>query len=95
MRLLNAKTFTLADFNNEGIVPDYAILSHTWGDDEVTFKDLAELPRQQLDSKRAWEKVEKCCIKAIKWDLDWVWINTCCIDQSSSVELLEVINSMY
>ncbi|PMD13092.1 HET-domain-containing protein, partial [Hyaloscypha hepaticicola] len=95
MRLLNAKTFTRADFNNEGTVPDYAILSHTWGDDEVTFRDLAELSREQLVSKRAWEKVKKCCAKAMEWDLEWVWIDTCCIDQSSSAELSEAINSMY
>jgi len=54
MRLLNAETFTRADFNNESTVPDYAILSHTWGDDEVTFRDFAELSREQLVSKRAW-----------------------------------------
>jgi hypothetical protein len=95
MRLLNAETFTCADFNNEGTIPDYAILSHTWGVDEVTFKDLAELSREQLVSKRAWEKVAKCCTKAIQWDLEWVWIDTCCIDQSSSAELSEAINSMY
>jgi uncharacterized protein YerC len=95
MRLLNAKTFTRADFNNESTIPDYAILSHTWGDDEVTFRDLAELPHEQLVLKRAWEKVEKCCAKALEWDLEWVWIDTCCIDQTSSAELSEAINSMY
>jgi hypothetical protein len=95
MRLLNAKTFTRADFNHESTVPDYAILSHTWGRDEVTFRDLAELSREQLVSKTAWEKVEKCCTKALKWGLEWVWIDTCCIDQSSSAELSEAINSMY
>jgi hypothetical protein len=95
MRLLNAETFTRADFNNESTVPDYAILSHTWGDDEVTFRDLAELPHEQLVSKRAWRKVERCCTKAREWGLKWVWIDTCCIDQTSSAELSEAINSMY
>ncbi len=27
--------------------------------------------------------------------LDWIWIDTCCIDKSSSTELTEAINSMY
>jgi hypothetical protein len=95
MRLLNANTFTLLILINEDTVPDYAILSHTWGDDEVTFRDLTELSREQLVSKRAWEKVEKCCTKAMEWGLKWVWIDTCCIDKSSSAELSEAINSMY
>jgi hypothetical protein len=95
MRLLNANTFTTIDFINEDIAPDYAILSYTWGDDEVTFKDLAKLSREQLVSKRAWEKVEKCYTKAMDWGLEWVWIDTCCIDKSSNAELSKAINSMY
>jgi len=35
-----------ADFNNKSTIPDYAILSYTWGDDEVTFRDLAKLSRE-------------------------------------------------
>jgi hypothetical protein len=95
MRLLNAKDFTLTYFNDERTFPEYAILSHTWGDDEVTFRDLAELSREQLLLKRAYEKVEKCCTKALECGLEWVWMDTCCIDQTSSAELSEAINSMY
>ncbi len=87
MRLLNAKNFTLTNFNDERIVPEYAILSHTWGDDEVTFRDLAELSREQLALKKGYQKVEKCCAKALAWGLEWVWMDTCCIDQQSSAEL--------
>ena len=38
MRLLNIKTFQLETFYSD--VPDYAALSHTWGNEEVTFQDL-------------------------------------------------------
>jgi hypothetical protein len=97
MRLLHAKHFTLTYFNNKRTLPDYAILSHTWGDDdeEVTFKDLTKLPREQLVLKKAYEKVEKCCTKALAMGLKWVWIDTVCIDHTSSAELSEAINSMY
>jgi hypothetical protein len=95
MRLLNAKDFTLRYFNNERAVPEYAILSHTWTDDEVTFRDLAELSREQLIRKRAYQKIENCCTMAIEWGLEWVWMDTCCIDQTSSAELSEAVNSMY
>jgi hypothetical protein len=95
MRLLNTKNFQLTTFNDEKIIPEYAILSHTWGENEVTFRDLAELSPKQLTLKRGYDKVEKCCTKALEWGLEWVWMDTCCIDQSSSAELSEAINSMY
>ena len=95
MRLLHAEYFTLSDFNDEHNVPEYAILSHTWGDDEVTFRDLAELSPEQLALKKAYKKIMECCKKTLQWGLKWVWIDTCCIDQTSSAELSEAINSMY
>lgn len=70
----------------------YAILSHTWGDDEVTFQDMqGELPVY----KKGFSKVERSCKQAKSDGLDYIWIDTCCIDKSSSAELSETINSMY
>src|SRR4051812_27976145 len=37
MRLINTETFQLEEF--VGTVPKYAILSHTWGDGEVSLQD--------------------------------------------------------
>jgi hypothetical protein len=95
MRLLNANNFTLSSFDDEDTLPPYAILSHTWGDDELTFKDLTDLSRSQFSLIERYKKVEKCCAEALKWKLEWVWIDTCSIDSSSSAELSEAINSMY
>jgi hypothetical protein len=39
MRLLNTTTYALKNFLGEDI-PDYAILSHTWGEEEIIFQDL-------------------------------------------------------
>ncbi|KAF2753318.1 hypothetical protein EJ05DRAFT_426574, partial [Pseudovirgaria hyperparasitica] len=36
-----------------------------------------------------------CAAQARADGLEWVWIDTCCIDKSSSAELAEAINSMY
>lgn len=36
MRLLDTKGLRVLEFNNDD-VPSYAILSHTWGDEEVTY----------------------------------------------------------
>jgi hypothetical protein len=95
MRLLNARTIQLESFNDERKIPEYAILSHTWGEDEVTFRDLAELSPEQRILKEGYDKIEKCCTKSLEWGLEWIWMDTCCIDQSSSAELSEAINSMY
>ncbi|KAI1407533.1 HET-domain-containing protein [Hypoxylon sp. FL1857] len=91
--LLNAKTKKLSDFL-ESNVPPYAILSHTWGNDEVTFDDIrSALPLYRF--KEGWKKIRWCCRQALKDDLEYVWVDTCCIEKSSSAELQEAINSMF
>jgi hypothetical protein len=91
MRLLHARTLTLKSFFED--VPPYAILSHCWGEDEVLFSDLKspELAR----AKNGFEKIERTCERAIKDGFNYCWIDTCCIDKSSSAELSEAINSMF
>ncbi|KAF4783364.1 HET domain-containing protein [Colletotrichum scovillei] len=90
MRLLNVETRKLQEFVVS--VPKYAILSHTWGDDEVTFQDL-EHPNHT--KKRGYTKIDGLCCLAAKNGFEWVWVDTCCIDKTSSAELSEAINSMY
>lgn len=40
-------------------------------------------------------KLKRCCELARAQGIDYVWVDTCCIDKSSSTELSEAINSMY
>ncbi|KAK2004231.1 HET-domain-containing protein [Colletotrichum falcatum] len=42
-----------------------------------------------------WSKVRSSCDLARSLGHDWIWIDTCCIDKSSSAELSEAINSMF
>ena len=91
MRLMNARTRALETFYDEK-TPPYAILSHTWGEVEVTFQDL-QLPNVQ--SMPAYKKIDYLCRQAIMENINYVWIDTCCIDKSSSAELSEAINSMF
>jgi hypothetical protein len=93
MWLLDTSTLELRDFVGVSI-PQYAILSHTWGDDEVTFKDMHKY-REAAKSKAGYTKVQKCCEKAQEDGHQYVWIDTCCIDKRSSAELSEAINSMW
>ncbi|KAM5360079.1 hypothetical protein ACJZ2D_013990 [Fusarium nematophilum] len=95
MRLLHVSRLQLKTFFGSEI-PKYAILSHTWTEDEFLFKDLeAGLARQSQNPKRGLSKVLQTCKIAQKFGLKWVWVDTCCIDKSSSSELSEAINSMF
>ncbi|KAF2727826.1 HET-domain-containing protein, partial [Polyplosphaeria fusca] len=100
MRLINADTLTLSTFHGSD-VPPYAALSHTWGDSEITFLELRNLnmsllnARIKIKSKAGYYKITKSCAQAREDGLQYVWIDTCCIDKSSSAELSEAINSMW
>ncbi|PYI04548.1 HET-domain-containing protein [Aspergillus sclerotiicarbonarius CBS 121057] len=98
MRLLNVRTYRLKEYFDSEI-PDYAILSHTWGKNEVTFHDIQAFAKSgyqgQVTDKEGFRKVKYACQQAARDNLEYVWIDTCCIDNSSSVELSEAINSMY
>ncbi|KAB8200760.1 heterokaryon incompatibility protein-domain-containing protein [Aspergillus parasiticus] len=91
--LLNARTSTLEDFF-ESQAPPYAILSHTWGAEEVSFQDIQER-QETCKKKKGYEKIIHTCHQALKHGLEYAWIDTCCIDKSSGSELSEAINSMF
>jgi len=92
MRLINTETLKLEEFTAS--TPPYAILSHTWHDDgpEVSMADMLAIP-QSDDPKFA--KIRGICSEAARIGLDYAWVDTCCIDKSSSAELSEAINSMF
>ena len=91
MRLLHTKALRFDEFFDSQ-VPAYAVLSHRWGEQEVTFQDF------EIARKQAWQgfvKISNCCSLAQSRGFSWVWIDTCCIDKKSSAELSEAINSMF
>ncbi|KAF4819208.1 Vegetative incompatibility protein HET-E-1 [Colletotrichum siamense] len=91
MRLLDTRSFELAEFVDN--IPKYAILSHTWGAEEVLFDDLQGGGRPSTGA--GWAKVKGACDLARSRGFAWIWIDTCCINKSSSAELSEAINSMF
>ena len=125
MRLLNVRTLEFKEFFDDKI-PPYAILSHRWGDDEVSYQVFSKRHKDKhkafLETSEGYRKILNFCEYAPKlWKdeglwrdvsrgydsfqdndpentlkyLEWVWIDTCCIDKSSSADLSEAINSMY
>lgn len=75
-------------------VPQYAILSHTWGaeTDEVTFKDLVNGTGKK---KAGYRKIRFCGEQTKQDGWQYFWLDTCCIDKSNNTELAEAINSMF
>jgi hypothetical protein len=72
----------------------YITLSHRWEDDELAIKDIKEESVYKLPASR-FHKVRSFCSQALKCEFDWAWIDTCCIDQSSSAEVQKSISSMF
>jgi hypothetical protein len=146
MRLIEVRTIELRWFNDNEI-PEYAILSHTWGADEVSYQELVWINRikaftasydtpsssvaslsstqddqssvmltametmlrtstsfatnlsgvkeEDLLKRQGYAKIVNAAKEAQNLGFQYIWIDTCCIDKSSSAELQEAINSMY
>ena len=96
MRLLHRSShgnLTFTD-NLHDSIPAYAILSHTWGndEDEVTFRDMEDGSGL---GKKGYEKIKFCGEQAARDGLQYFWVDTCAIDKRDNVELTEAINSMF
>jgi hypothetical protein len=107
MRLIDTATLRLVT-KHDSDVPRYAILSHTWGSDseEVSFQEWQEYVKcrdqqplsageEDITKRPGYLKIASAAREARKHELDYLWVDTCCIDKTSSAELSEAINSMY
>lgn len=125
MRLLHCETLEFKIFHDES-VPGYVILSHTWGDQEVSYQEMRFLQRllalpddlkhdtayvsilataagldlslndtKSIRDRVGYKKILGTAEIAKSWSISYFWVDTCCIDKTSSAELQEAINSMY
>ncbi|KAI0349531.1 HET-domain-containing protein [Trametes cingulata] len=103
MWLLDTANATLKLFEADQ-VPAYAILSHVWRDGEQSFQDVkalhtgaaqAGVPDNAGIFPLLSAKIRSFCLFARGVGYKYVWIDTCCIDKSSSAELSEALNSMF
>ncbi|KAH8160080.1 hypothetical protein CIB48_g8165 [Xylaria polymorpha] len=91
MRLIHIPTMVIHKYQREE-VPPYAILSHIWNEEEVSFNDFQDGKGPSL---KGYQKICSCCRQAVSDGLDAIWIDTCYIDIRSSAEISEPINSMF
>lgn len=107
MRLLDTTTLAFKEVYSPSSLR-YAILSHRWSDEEVSFEDfvLAQQPAdlvppwqvaqaRTIRQRTGFDKIIRFCAFAKSHGYDYCWLDTCCIDKRSSAELSEAINSMW
>src|SRR3569833_1880440 len=92
MRLLDTPSLELVEFLRD--VPQYAILSLTLLDEEFSFHDLKDR-RNEARLMKGYRMLKGSARIAKHQGYRYIWVDTCCIDKSSSAELSEAINSMY
>ncbi|KAK5094369.1 hypothetical protein LTS08_008650 [Lithohypha guttulata] len=95
LRWINQESIGLTPDLDEDKRPPYAILSHTWAENnsqEVTFAEVETAEGQQ---KTGYEKIRFCAEQARTDRINHIWVDTCCIDKTNHVELSEAITSMY
>jgi hypothetical protein len=80
------------DLKDNGSLPEYAILSHTWEDQEVTFEDLGD---GTGPSKLGYRKIKYCGQQAKADGLQYFWVDTCCINKSNKAEFQHALKSMF
>jgi hypothetical protein len=79
MRLLQTTTARFETFYSNR--PKCAILSHTWGKDEVTYQEILALLAEEHHSvdRPGYKKIVNFRQQARADGYEWVWIDTYCI----------------
>lgn len=91
MWLLNTATCEL-HYSASETEQKYAILSHTWDEEEVLFQDMKTNAARE---NKGWAKITGACLKAREDNYAYLWVDAVCINKESSAELSEAINSMF
>ncbi|RYP41740.1 hypothetical protein DL767_000756 [Monosporascus sp. MG133] len=100
MRLINVHSMEFLEASDPR-AERYVILSHTWEDgQEVSFQEWnTYITKNQgweaVAQKSGFKKIEGACQEAKVHGFEYIWVDTNCIDKSSSAELSEAINSMF
>jgi hypothetical protein len=69
MWLINTETLQL-EFFMESKIPKYAILSHTWEEDEVSFQELSQ---DSAKFKKGYQKIMYTCDQARQHGFHYSW----------------------
>ncbi|KAK5682110.1 hypothetical protein LTS10_005235 [Elasticomyces elasticus] len=93
IRVLHVRNYSLVE--GDAIKAPYAILSHRWGSQEVSYKEWEDRNHGQLRERQGYAKIRGACEQAERDGLVYLWVDTICINKADNAELSESINSMY
>ncbi|KAK4495999.1 hypothetical protein PRZ48_013267 [Zasmidium cellare] len=99
MRLLNVNSLEFCEFYNRPI-PSYVIASHRWAsgereeDREATYLEVKE---GRSTNTTGFKKVRNFAeyVRTRIPGVEWLWVDTCCVNKQDAQELTEAINSMF
>ena len=93
MRLFNVYNRKLVQFYAN--VPSYVVASHRWA--VATETSYQDVEKQRNTRKDGYKKLEGFVeyVKAHIPHVEWLWIDTCCINQRNDAELSDAVNSMF
>ncbi|THU97853.1 hypothetical protein K435DRAFT_828534 [Dendrothele bispora CBS 962.96] len=93
---MNVKMSQAVDqFSDKDVVPDYTILSHRWMEgEEVTYQEFIK-DQEQTRSKAGYKKILRACQWTLVMGGQYLWVDTCCIDNGNHDEIARNIRSMY
>ncbi|KAK7920010.1 HET protein [Apiospora marii] len=97
MRFIDTTTYEfheLFDSEIQELRNGYSILSHRWGSEEITYRDVLSMD-STVRAKAGFSKLVGACALAKQLGYGLIWIDICCIDKANFTELSESINSMY
>jgi hypothetical protein len=76
MRLLNTDTWEMTEFISHDQIPPYAILSHTWESQEVTYQDWESREASGIEHLAGFRKIKGFGENAALCGYQWVWVDT-------------------
>jgi hypothetical protein len=66
----------MKEFTSDDKVPPYAILSHTWEEEEVDFQHWESMEFFDISQMRGYKKIKHFGERAASNGFEWVWVDT-------------------
>jgi hypothetical protein len=93
-RLSNHEIRLVGPFTDDEI-PAYAILSHRWEHDSTQEVNYEDMIQGRGRDKAGFQKIAFCAEQAFKDELEYFWVDTCCINKRLYGEHQSAMESMF
>lgn len=83
MRLLNTHDWEMKEFISDDHVPSYAILSHTWEQEEISYQQWENRNTHDISKLQGHKKIVDFGTLAAENGYDWIWVDTYVVQHPS------------